>query len=315
MRTFYLHLLLTAALVFPDMLYSMDTTSWHYFPLKTGNQYVYLRNDNNAKYKASVIKDSVFNSHKYYYCSNFPYPGSGWFRIDSVTGSFMQYSSVNPCPQYLNERLIDSLAARNIGFASNSCNAGILLNDTNEVLIFGVERKSKCFGMPGYHTMFLERYTYDIGLSTFTYCFYQPYGCYTYNLTGAVINSVVYGDTSGASALVGIVSIDNTVPTEYSLSQNYPNPFNPQTKIKFSIPLSRGVTDMGNGRPAADRGVFVSLIIYDLLGREIATLVNEELRLGTYEADWDASKFSSGVYFYKLITNEFSETKKMVLMK
>jgi hypothetical protein len=59
----------------------------------------------------------------------------------------------------------------------------------------------------------------------------------------------------------------------------------------------------------------VKLVIVDLLGREVATLVNEELKPGTYEADWDASNFSSGVYFYKIISGEFTETRKMVLMK
>ncbi|MBZ0201410.1 MAG: T9SS type A sorting domain-containing protein [Ignavibacteria bacterium] len=309
MKTFFLLFLFLFTLSLPNEVYSIDTTSSHYFPLKTGNVYVYQRSDNNAKYKATIVKDSVFNNHKYYYCSNFPFPGNGWFRVDSTTGSLMKFVSANPCQQYLSERLIDSLAARTIGFASNSCNVGILLNDTNNVTVFGLSRRSKSFGMPGYHETFIERYVYDIGISTYTYCFYQPYGCYTYNLTGAVMNSLVYGDTSGASALVGIVNINNVIPKEYFLSQNFPNPFNPQTKIKFSIPLLRGVTAEGG------RGVFVSLIIYDLLGREVATLVNEQLKPGTYEADWDASNFSSGVYFYKIVADEFTETKKMILMK
>lgn len=89
-----------------------------------------------------------------------------------------------------------------------------------------------------------------------------------------------------------------------SLSQNYPNPFNPQTKIKFDVPANvKGQTSN------------VKLVIYDLLGREVTTLVNEELKPGTYEADWDGSNFSSGVYFYKIISGDFVETKKMVLMK
>jgi hypothetical protein len=83
------------------------------------------------------------------------------------------------------------------------------------------------------------------------------------------------------------------------LSQNYPNPFNPQTKIKFAVP----------------KASFIKLIIYDLLGREVTTLVNEELRPGTYEADWDGSNYSSGVHFYKIIAGDYTETKKMVLMK
>jgi len=105
--------------------------------------------------------------------------------------------------------------------------------------------------------------------------------------------------TTNGGVPVGITIINNNLPDKFSLSQNYPNPFNPQTKIKFAIP----------------KASFTQLIIYDLLGREVATLVNEELRPGTYEADWDASSFSSGVYFYRIISGEFVETKKMVLMK
>lgn len=145
-----------------------------------------------------------------------------------------------------------------------------------------------------------------------------------------IANNYIFAGTRYSSVwrrqlqeVVGIKNISISLPLIFSLSQNYPNPFNPQTKIKFSIPLSRGVTAEGG------RGVFVSLIIYDLLGREVTTLVNEELKPGTYEADWDGSGYSSGVYFYKLVVGDpwttaeavnssgrgFVETKKMVLMK
>jgi hypothetical protein len=100
---------------------------------------------------------------------------------------------------------------------------------------------------------------------------------------------------------IGIKNISSEVPEEFSLSQNYPNPFNPVTKIKFAIPGS-GVHE-------------VSLKIFDILGRESAVLVNEQLRPGTYEVDWDASGFSSGIYFYALTKGGFSQTKKMVLVK
>jgi photosystem II stability/assembly factor-like uncharacterized protein len=97
----------------------------------------------------------------------------------------------------------------------------------------------------------------------------------------------------------------------YSLSQNYPNPFNPVTRIKYDIPLSRGVSE--------GRGVLVKLIIYDILGREIETLVNETQKPGSYEVDWDGSRYASGVYFYRLFNDDASAplsiTKKMVLIK
>lgn len=95
----------------------------------------------------------------------------------------------------------------------------------------------------------------------------------------------------------GIGSI--TVPNFYGLSQNYPNPFNPATKIQYAIPRA------GN----------VSLVVYDILGRQVATLVNEFKNPGVYTLDFDASSLSSGVYFYKIQSGSFTDTKKMLLVK
>lgn len=98
---------------------------------------------------------------------------------------------------------------------------------------------------------------------------------------------------------LGLANINSELPNVYSLSQNYPNPFNPSTKIKFALPNTS----------------FAKLVIYDALGREMETLVNEQLNPGTYEAVWSADKFSTGVYFYALTTSEFSQTNKMILTK
>jgi len=97
--------------------------------------------------------------------------------------------------------------------------------------------------------------------------------------------------------------ISNEIPNEFKLYQNYPNPFNPTTKIKFSIPPYKG----GKGD--------VSLIIYDILSRKVAVLVNEALKPGTYEVDFEGSDYPSGVFFYKLTAGTFSETRKMILLK
>jgi uncharacterized delta-60 repeat protein len=101
------------------------------------------------------------------------------------------------------------------------------------------------------------------------------------------------------SQMVGITPISNEIPETFRLKQNYPNPFNPTTKIRFALPKSS----------------FATLVIYDVLGREAAILVNEQLNAGTYEADWNADKFSSGVYYYKISAGDFTDTKKMVLLK
>ncbi|HWQ81687.1 MAG TPA: T9SS type A sorting domain-containing protein [Ignavibacteria bacterium] len=98
---------------------------------------------------------------------------------------------------------------------------------------------------------------------------------------------------------IGISRISGEVPSKFDLTQNYPNPFNPSTKIKFSVP---------------NYGL-VSLKVYDVSGREVANLVNENLAIGTYEFAFNASKLNSGVYFYKLSSGSFSDTKKMMLIK
>ncbi len=107
----------------------------------------------------------------------------------------------------------------------------------------------------------------------------------------------------GNHSAIGITPIGNKVPKEFSLSQNYPNPFNPTTKIQFSIPVRTG------------RDLSIQIKVFDVLGREVATLVNEQLNPGTYETDWSADKFASGVYYYKLVSGTFSDTRKMILIK
>jgi photosystem II stability/assembly factor-like uncharacterized protein len=98
---------------------------------------------------------------------------------------------------------------------------------------------------------------------------------------------------------IGIVSIGNIIPSEFKLYSNYPNPFNPVTKIRFDIPKT----------------THTKLIVYDALGRTVETLVNKELSAGTYEYTWNASKYNSGIYFIRIVSDKYVETRKMVLLK
>lgn len=110
-------------------------------------------------------------------------------------------------------------------------------------------------------------------------------------------NNSLYYD--GSPLFVGINPVGNSIPSTFSLEQNYPNPFNPATTIKFSIPQTG----------------FVMLKVFDVTGREVASLVNGEIKAGLYKADFNASTLGSGVYFYKLVGSGFSDTKKMILIK
>lgn len=99
--------------------------------------------------------------------------------------------------------------------------------------------------------------------------------------------------------VIGIDPISGVTPKSYSLSQNYPNPFNPSTKINIDIP----------------KATLVKVAVYDMLGKEIEILVNNQLSAGSYRVEWNAAKYSSGIYFYRIITSEFTSIKKMVLVK
>jgi plastocyanin len=126
---------------------------------------------------------------------------------------------------------------------------------------------------------------------TFTTTGDFPYYCEPHlsmGMTGTIIvqNSVGVND-------------DELLAKEFELEQNFPNPFNPSTIISYSVPTAS----------------FIILKVYDILGNEIAVLVNEEKQAGNYQINFDASKLTGGVYFYQLRTNSFVDTKKMILMK
>jgi len=126
-------------------------------------------------------------------------------------------------------------------------------------------------------------------------------------MPGTYVNHVANGESLGSQLFVRIAvpgpvfahQISTEIPAKYSLSQNYPNPFNPVTRINFAV----------------SKAGFVSLKIYDLTGREIATLVDENLSAGTYTNSFNASALSSGIYFYTLKADNYVETKKMMLVK
>jgi hypothetical protein len=106
----------------------------------------------------------------------------------------------------------------------------------------------------------------------------------------------------------GVKPVSSEIPDNYSLYQNYPNPFNPATKIRFGV--------------AGGENKSVQIKIYDILGKDVSSLVNEQLSPGKYEVEWDASDYPSGIYYYRitihsdrLLSNDYTETKKMILVK
>jgi hypothetical protein len=163
---------------------------------------------------------------------------------------------------------------------------------------------------------------YKIVANNNNFIAFTSYGCYRSNDGGNTWNGfniglnnlqglTLMGKDLYALTLDGVIwkrsfddvmKVDETkgkLPTEFSLSQNYPNPFNPSTTINYQLPTFS----------------FVSLKVYDILGREVATLVNEEKKAGYYSVEFNANKLSSGIYFYRMQAGKYVETKKLLLMK
>lgn len=119
-------------------------------------------------------------------------------------------------------------------------------------------------------------------------------------MSHSIASNVNYNlfSVSFPSTIVNINKLSEII-SDYKLHHNYPNPFNPNTKIRFDISKLSSV----------------KLIVYNILGEEITTLVNEKLNAGSYTVNWDGSGYPSGVYFYKLIAGDFTDTKKMLLVR
>ncbi|MBK8983681.1 MAG: SBBP repeat-containing protein [Ignavibacteria bacterium] len=131
------------------------------------------------------------------------------------------------------------------------------------------------------------------------------------NSGNIIVSGLISGVTSGTdfsvvkfSIITNVLSVSNETPSAYSLSQNYPNPFNPSTNIRFDI--------LQDDQSHAND---VRLSVYDILGKQVAVLVNEKLSSGSFEVQFDASDLAGGIYFYRLETAEFTDTKSMLLLK
>ena len=291
-----------------------DSQSSLYFPLKKGNKFIfhyyysqytiYGQSSGYYDFKCEITKDTIINNKKYFFVRNYDPNTNQWFRVDTITGSLYRYDPTNSCIYYYYETLVDSLLMPLHG-SSNSCNV-ISVDSIMYVTKWNIPCTEKT-----YHRL-------DFGMSvTNTTRIYNSYfgsvgrfwsqsnsfcsSSESITLKGCIIDSVMYGDT----VVINISRISNQIPSEFTLSQNYPNPFNPVTKIRFAIPVDSRLR--GNNK--------IVLKVYDMLGREVRTLVNEPLQPGTYEAEFDGSGLNSGVYFYRLTAGDFTETRKMVMLK
>ena len=199
---------------------------------------------------------------------------------------YFNTNQVKGCSMYPNDEILDSLGSSvgntllNCGFFTYK----VCTSRTDSLLNFD------------YDGLAVGKGTYRKGVGFIASCSGEPPPCQGFTtMLGAVINGVLWGDTT----LTNINQISASTPESFKLYQNYPNPFNPSTNIKFDIPKS------GN----------VKIAVYDIAGKLVTELLNQNLSPGTYITSWNADGYASGVYYCRLETDGFSKTNKMLLVR
>lgn len=282
---------------------------FEYYPLAIGNYWIYKVTDWSYPYydedtftRKVISKETLSNGKEYFKIEekyyNSAYTSYVYERIDTVKGFVCRFD--NECANPDSEKVIDDFTA-DVGDSVliqrfTVCWDSILtkFSESGSENIFNENRNFRT-----YEYSWLMSYTYKLaqGIGLYNIRNGYDFGESYFFLNGCVINDVVYGDTT----FTDVEEEQNTIPTEYKLEQNYPNPFNPNTKISWQTPVSSWQT----------------LKVFDVLGNEIATLVNEYRNAGNYNVEFEIKnlELSSGIYFYQLKVGEFVETKKMIFLK
>ncbi|MFH0735499.1 MAG: T9SS type A sorting domain-containing protein [bacterium] len=277
------------------------------------SQYHYLYNTNNLliDYTTAVWSNNQWNNH-----------GRIFYNYSGILVTTKTYSSWSNNGWNITSRI--NYSYNNQGLLSSSynsiCNNGVWASgdgtfgysyDVRWNLLYVVKRTDISY----HYNLEVERYAYTYDdynnrisalhtRTTYGVMFFPFTVNYPTNMSILFNNNTESIDFYAAtievqySAITEVGEELNTL-NSFILNQNYPNPFNPSTTFSFSLPEKE----------------FVTLKIYDVLGKEITTLVNEELNAGSYKNDWNAANLSSGIYFYRLQAGKFSETKKLMLVK
>ncbi|MBK8944153.1 MAG: T9SS type A sorting domain-containing protein [Ignavibacteriae bacterium] len=226
-------------------------------------------------------------------------------RIDSAQGKIYKYDeSFENTKEFLLENLSlekDQNFESFVKYKNELYETDIYFTSTSLESIFDESEKIQTKSFE-FNCVYFSNYTLSIGIGKTSHFSTKIDGFDEYwILKAAFINGKIYGDTT----LVGIESDQSQIiPTNFSLSQNYPNPFNPTTTIEYSVP-----------NVETQNFASLQLVVYDILGSEVATLVNQTQKPGNYKIQFEGLNLPSGVYYYQLKSGNFSQTKKMIILK
>ncbi len=285
----------------------VDTSD--FFPLQDGNYWEYFASTiyGPVPLNLKVIGDTLMPNGKIYKyfleTEDYTFLNEYYFRIDT-NNIFQYYGDSVACPErdfkYLDFKIKDSSfweICRDLGTCGNARGVANTYYDYTYYTYLNKPLETKHFQdvlLDATDTIWTPCEGREYWLSKaigITRIFYFNVGDFW--LTGAIVNGQQFG------TLVSIDDQSDVLPDELELLQNYPNPFNPTTNIQYAIGMRQ----------------FMTLKVYDVLGKEIATLINEEKSAGNYEVSFNASNLASGIYYYQLRAGEFVETKKMILLK
>jgi hypothetical protein len=277
MKNYRTFLILFILINYSVVMYSQPI----YFPLGMEDKWQY--NQQGIYDTFEIILDTLMSNGKHY---SYNVDFWNYARLDSLGNVYYHSDFYPPVPEYLRYKLNAQLNERWIMYASGSDTLYGEMLDTNSVFLCGKMRRARYITIipfMGHH-----RIADSIGV-------YQRIaeGGILYTLNAVKINGIQCG------TFIGIKNYKITTPKEYKLYQNYPNPFNPITVIKFSIP----------------KYSYVKLRVFDVIGKEVLKIVEDNLKSGEYEIELDAGNLSSGVYFYTLSAEDYIETKVMAVIK
>ncbi len=223
-----------------------------------------------------------------------------YIRIDSSNGNVYSYKTSGT------ESIVDNLLM-DIG-DEHPMFSGTYLDSIYEKQILGMQLRTQRYSpyiVINFGSLASFEYSKDIGLTYKSILDIEVVGTvYRYQLKYAKVNGVEYG------TLVGLNNKSDILQNKFRLSQNYPNPFNPTTTIEFKVPLNPGQDNVASSFSSS-----VVLKVFNILGKEITTLVNEKKKPGTYQVTFNASNLASGIYYYRLTNGQFAESKKMIVLK
>ncbi len=274
----------------PALFGQIDTTLSDFFPLQVGNCWVY---EETRPFPVTITVrvegDTLLSEGRFYEMKS----------IDEQYGESLSFYRINQSMEVLEYKNGESVLLYRLGATPGE---EWLTSDSLWLVTMDGEGVAWIFEGPRRYKEFTF-HLYPYALVEVTRYLVEGIGLYSYYGHIDAPNGVLIGAIVGDSTYGNPTKVEGDpifqVPPTYEIRQNYPNPFNPSTTIRYELPKRSHIV----------------LKIYNLLGQEVATLVNEEKTAGRYEVGWDAGGMASGVYFYRLQAGEFVETKTLILVK